>query len=89
VNTPSDKPRPIDTLRDGAASLEIKTPGDDSAILEMISTGDRLLVVKGKGIYEVKLADEVDPERTNINGLTQFREFFPTERMISGWVQFC
>lgn len=67
MNTPSDKPRPIDTLRDGAASLEIKTPGDDSAILEMISTGDRLLVVKGKGIYEVKLADEVDPKRTNIN----------------------
>lgn len=67
MNTPSDKPRPIDTLRDGAVSLEIKTPGDDSAILEMISTGDRLLVVKGKGIYEVKLADEVDPKRTNIN----------------------
>lgn len=32
----------------------------------MISTGDRLLVVKGKGIYEIKLADQVDPERTNI-----------------------
>ena len=67
MNTPFDKRRPIDKLRDGAASLEIKTPGDDSAILEMISTGDRLLVVKGKGIYEVKLADKVDPKRTNIN----------------------
>lgn len=67
MNTPFDKQRPIDKLRDGAGSFEIKTPGDDSAILEMISTGDRLLVVKGKGIYEVKLADEVDPKRTNIN----------------------
>src|SRR5262249_10157199 len=27
---------------------------------------DRLLLVKGKGIYEIKLADQVDPERTNI-----------------------
>ena len=32
----------------------------------MISVSDRLLVVKGKGIYEIKLADQLDPERTNI-----------------------
>ncbi len=32
----------------------------------MISTGERLLIVKEKGVYEVKLADQVDPERTNI-----------------------
>lgn len=62
----TDKPRPIDAIRDSAGSLEINTPDDDSAISEMISTGDRLLVVKGKGIYEVKLADQVDPKRTNI-----------------------
>lgn len=67
MNTPFDKRRPIDKLRDGPASSEISTPGDDSAILEMISAGDRLLVVKGKGIYEVKLADQVDPKRANIN----------------------
>lgn len=62
----TDKPRPIDVLRSGAGSLEIRTPEDDSAISEMISTSDRLLVVKGKGIYEIKLADQVDPGRTNI-----------------------
>jgi len=61
-----DKPRPIDKLRDGSGSTEIRTPDDDSAISEMISTGERLLIVKGKGVYEVKLADQVDPERTNI-----------------------
>ena len=61
-----DKPRQIDKLRDGAGSIEIRTPDDDSAILEMISTSERLLIVKEKGIYEVKLADRVDPERTNI-----------------------
>lgn len=33
----------------------------------MISTGDRLLVVKGKGVYEITLADHVDPKRTNIS----------------------
>lgn len=62
-----DKHRLIDKLRDGAFSMEIRPPDDDSAISEMISTGDRLLVLKGKGIYETKLADEVDPERTNID----------------------
>lgn len=46
--------------------MEIRTPDDDSVISEMISTGERLLIVKGKGVYEVKLADQVDPERTNI-----------------------
>jgi hypothetical protein len=77
LNTPFDKRRPIDKLRDGAASFEIRTPGDDSAILEMISTGDRLLVVKGKGIYEVKLADEVDPKRKNINAPNTIQKVLP------------
>ena len=65
----SDRPdnaRPIDKLRNGAGSIEISTPDDDSAISEMISTGERLLIVKGKSVYEVKLADQVDPGRTNI-----------------------
>jgi hypothetical protein len=46
--------------------MGISTPDDNSAISEMIFTGERLLIVKGKGIYEVKLADQVDPGRTNI-----------------------
>jgi hypothetical protein len=77
VNTPHDKRRPIDKLRDGAGSFEIKTPDDDSAISEMISTGDRLFVVKGKGIYEVKLADQVDPKRTNISVPNTFQRVLP------------
>ena len=59
--------RPIDKLRDGAGSFDINTPDDDSPITGMISLGERFLVVKGKGIYEIKLADQIDPERTNIN----------------------
>ena len=65
MKSPADKNRPIDRLRDGAGSLTINTPDDDTPIREMISTGDRLLVVKDKGIYEVALADQIDPERTN------------------------
>jgi hypothetical protein len=57
VNTPHDKRRPINKLRDGAGSFEIGTPDDDSAISEIISTGDRPFVVKGKGIYVGKLAE--------------------------------
>lgn len=62
-----DTKRPIDKLREGAGSLDLSTPDDDSAISEMITVNGRLLVVKGKGVYEIKLADQVDPDRTNIS----------------------
>ena len=77
MNTPRDKGRPIDKLRSGAGSLEINTPDDDSAISEMISTADRLLVVKDKGIYEIKFADQVDPERTNIDVPNTIQRILP------------
>ena len=77
MNTPRDKGRPIDKLRNGAGSLEISTPDDDSAISEMISIADRLLVVKGKGIYEIKFADQVDPERTNIDVPNTIQRILP------------
>lgn len=77
MNTPSDKRRSIDKLRSGASSLEISTPDDDSAISGMISIEDRLLVVKGKGIYEITLADQVDPERTNIGVPNTIQRILP------------
>ena len=43
----------------------------------MISVADRLLMVKGKGIYEVKLADQVDPERTNISVPNTIQRILP------------
>ena len=43
----------------------------------MISLDDRLLVVKGKGIYEIKLADQVDPERTNIGVPNTIQRILP------------
>lgn len=72
-----DKPRPIDKFREGAGSIDISTPDDNSAISEMISTGERLLIVKGKGVYEVKLADQVDPGRTNIATPNTVQQILP------------
>ncbi|WP_294346769.1 hypothetical protein [Prosthecochloris sp.] len=59
--------QPIDRVRDGAGSLKVTTPDDDSAITGMLTFGNGLYVVKEKGIYEIKLADQIDPERKNIH----------------------
>ena len=70
--------RPIDKLRDGAGSFDINTPDDETAISGMISIGDeRLLIIKGKGIYEIKLADQIDPKRTNINTPSTIQKVLP------------
>ncbi len=61
-----DMKRPIDKLRDGAGSFDLSTHDDNSEISGMITVAGRLFAVKGKGIYEIKFADQLDPERTNI-----------------------
>lgn len=66
-NKEKDKKRPIDQFREGAGYFDLKTPDDDSAISGMISLGGSLLVIKEQSIYEVKFADQIDPERKNIN----------------------
>ncbi len=73
-----NKKRPIDKLRDGAGAFEIKTQDDETAISGMISIGDeRLLIIKGKGIYEIKFADHIDPKRTNINVPNTIQKVLP------------
>lgn len=72
-----DMRRPIDKLRDGAGSFDLSTPDDDSAISGMITIAGRLLAVKGKGIYEIKLADQLDPERTNIGTPNTIQRVLP------------
>jgi hypothetical protein len=59
------KKRPIDIQRDSAGQLEVGTPDDESAITDMFAIGGSFHVIKEKGIYQVKLADEIDPKRTN------------------------
>jgi hypothetical protein len=57
--------RPIDVLRNSAGAMEIGIDGDNSPIVGMVSTGERLYIIKAKAIYAVLLADQIDPERTN------------------------
>jgi hypothetical protein len=58
--------RPIDRKRDAGGVMEIGTSDDQSAVTGIFPIGDDLYVVKERGIYEVKLADRIDPNRTNI-----------------------
>jgi hypothetical protein len=55
--------RPIDRKRDAGGEMEIGPPDDQSAITAMFPIGDDLYVVKERGVYEVKLADRIDPNR--------------------------
>lgn len=57
--------RPIDRKRESAGMADIGTK-EDGAIQQMIKIGDRLIILKEKSIYEFIMADDVDPERTNI-----------------------
>ena len=66
---PKDKgpKREIDRIRESAGLMSINVSGDDSEITGMLTLGDSLLVVKRKGIYQIKMADQIDPKRTNPN----------------------
>lgn len=57
--------RPIDIKRDEAMSFTIGNGGEHAK--EMISLGDRMLTVTDKSVFETKLADQIDPGRTDIN----------------------
>ena len=57
--------RPIDRVRNSAATIRVG--GEDSSeISEMLSTSDGLYVLRGNSVHRVRLADEIDPGRTNI-----------------------
>ncbi len=58
--------RAIDKIRDSGGGAEIGTI-EDGAIIELFEINGRLIVIKERSIYEMINADDVDPERTNIN----------------------
>lgn len=60
------KKKPIDIKRDSGGMADIGS-SEDGAILEMTKIGKRLIIVKEKAIYELMMADNVDPKRTNID----------------------
>lgn len=57
--------RPIDKVRDSGGMFTL--PPDVGGIQEMCEIQGSLHMLGTKAIYRVKLADEIDPERTNIS----------------------
>jgi hypothetical protein len=53
--------------RDAAGSFELDNPDDGTPIKEMLSLKGGLLLITEKCIYQVQLADQIDPKRTNPN----------------------
>lgn len=58
--------RPIDRVRDSAMSMKVGVP-EDGAIKEMFGLKDRMLFILERAIYAMQLADEIDPNRSNIS----------------------
>lgn len=59
--------RKIDQIRESAGSFDINTPDDETEIEATFTVDNRLMIVKGKNVFEIKLADQIDPQRTNIH----------------------
>ena len=57
----------IHKKRNSAFSIKVGDPNDMTPIGDMFATDDDLYVIKSKAIYSVKLADDIDPDRTNLN----------------------
>src|SRR5208282_1577821 len=51
--------------RDFGGTFRLHNPDDGSAIREAIPLGDRLLMISDKCTYAIKVADQIDPARTN------------------------
>lgn len=57
----------IHRKRISACSFKVGDPNDMTPIGDMFATDDDLYVITSKAIYLVKLADDIDPVRTNLN----------------------
>lgn len=57
----------IHRKRNSAFSVTVDDPNDMTPIGDMFAIDDDFYVIKSKAIYIVKLADDIDPNRTNIN----------------------
>jgi hypothetical protein len=58
---------PIDLQREGAAFMNVGSPDDLGPITAMIVIGKKMHVVKASSIYEVRLADDIDPQNQSFN----------------------
>ncbi len=58
--------RPIDRVRDGAGMLTVGTE-TDGVMTGMVALSDVAFMVKERAIYRLLMADDIDPDRENIN----------------------
>ena len=58
--------KPIDRKRNSGGWTEIGTK-EDGVALGLTKFKNRLIIIKEKSIYELMMADDIDPERTNVN----------------------
>lgn len=56
--------RPIDKIRNSGGSITL--PSDTGGITDMGEINGALHLIGGSAIYRVQLADEIDPQRTNV-----------------------
>jgi hypothetical protein len=54
-------------MRDGAGSFQLDNPDDGTPIKEMFNFQHSLVLITEKFTYEVQLADQIDPKRSNPN----------------------
>lgn len=59
--------RPIDIKRESGGSFTVGSPDDATPITDLLKLNDSLLVITKKAVYEIKLADQIDPKRENPN----------------------
>lgn len=59
--------RPIDLMRESGGSFKIESDDDNTPIQEMCKLNEGLALVTKNAIYEVKFADQIDPNRENPN----------------------
>ena len=61
-----EEKRLIDKIRESSGHTDIGSK-EDGAIMKMKNIGGRRLIIKERSIYEMIMADDIDPNRTNIN----------------------
>jgi hypothetical protein len=73
-----DTKRPIDRKREAGGMMDIGMPNDPGPIKLVFAAGGTFLAIKEKGIYAIKLADEIDPGRTNPDIPNAYSTYWPT-----------
>ncbi len=59
--------RPIDLMRESGGAFKIESDDDNTLVQEMCKLNGGLALITKNAIYEVKLADQIDPNRENPN----------------------